>query len=52
MYKMMYNKVSLDIFDQMLKKHAKEVTQDTRMNYGFQGKQALNSWCIPDQIDK
>ena len=43
MLDIMYNEVSLNIVDQFMKKLDEEVTQDTQMNQGFQGKQTSNS---------
>ena len=43
MRKIMKYEVSIEIFDQMLKKLVEEVTQDTQMNQGFQGKPTPNS---------
>ena len=44
MHKMMKFVVSLEIFDQLLKNFVEEVTQDTQMNQGFQGKPTPNSY--------
>ena len=43
MHKMMEFEVSIEIFDQLVKKLVEEVTQDTQMNQGFQGKPTPNS---------